>query len=113
MFAQYTFIEEQHKLALTSVIHQQSYVTEAYLAKLYRAALDTLRPQSKVVPPDGTIAANCIKTKEATLATATDMNSGVFIQLADTGKGNMLTVGKKWAIQGFDPISSTTQTKLL
>lgn len=114
MFAQYTFIDEQHKLAMTSVIRQQPYVTEAYLAKLYKAAR---MAENGEKPLEG-IAANClrhkVKDKETWLATATDPSTGIFIQLSQaTGSGVMLTVGKKWAIQGHDPVSNTTQTKLL
>lgn len=112
MFAQHTFIDEQHKLAMTSVIRQQNYVTEPFLAKLYKAALDAMKPPSKTLPVEN-MAVNCVKTKEATLATATDLTTGIFVQLADTGKGNMLTVGKKWAIQGTDPVSNTSVIKLL
>lgn len=114
MFAQYTYIDEQHKLALTSVIRQQPFVTEAYIAKLYKAAR---MAENGEKPLEG-IAANCMrqktKDKETWLATATDPNTGIFIQLSQTtGTGMLLAVGKKWVIQGHDPVSNTTQTKLL
>lgn len=111
MFAQYTYIDETHKMAMTSVIRQQTFVTEAFLAKLYKAALEAMKSPGK--PPDHHTVVSCVKSKEATVGTATDMQSGVYVQLADSGKGNMLTVGKKWAIQGHDSVSNSIAIKLL
>lgn len=115
MFGTHPYIDETHKMAMTSVIRQQTFVTEVFLAKLYKAALDALKNPSKQIgtSPDHHTVVSCVKSKEVVVGTATDMQSGVYVQLANSGNGNMLTVGKKWAIQGFDQVSNTAAVKLL
>jgi hypothetical protein len=71
---------------------------ESLLASLYKAALEAPTPGSKA--PLG-ILTSVLRETSLTVCTATDLKTGVYIQLAlVTGVEHpLLTVGQKWAME--------------
>jgi hypothetical protein len=115
MFAQHTFIEETHKPVMESVIRQNNFVTEKLLAKLYGVAHDLYRA-TEPIEVTNDVSTSKIVSDKAIVTSATDMQSGIYVQLAGDGKptatNRQLTVGQKWAMQGKHPTLAQVATKL-
>lgn len=109
MFLKHTYIPEWHKSVLQQTIRQHAGVTETVLARLYRAALDMLE---KGATDQAEVMASQIVGTATTVGAATDERSGVYVWLAKTPHGNLLTVGQKWLMESRDNAVSTTSTKL-
>jgi hypothetical protein len=113
MFVQHQFIEEQHKAALESTIRQHAGITEPFLAKLYKAALDVYTLADQAAPQPGLVFSRIANEKHV-VASVTDERTGTYLQLAGEIKkpnvGKQLTMGQKWIMQGS--AASTTATKL-
>lgn len=111
MFAKYTYIPEDHKVTLRSVIAQHNVVTEPFLAHLYLIALNLFRKTGE--KPDSTIYTQFIEGSNGIVAGATDEKTGIYVQLsgAPGASSQMLTVGQKWAAQAVLPGMSQIVTK--
>ena len=113
MFAQYTYIAQQHHVALESCIRTHSVVSginAQLLAKMYKLALDGL---TQVVKEDGLFISR-LTDGNTFLSAVTDSKTGLYIQLA-TVKGqqtNYLTLGQKWAMEQFSPAHGNVATVL-
>lgn len=113
MFVQHNYIEEQHKSALESTIRQHAGVTESYLAKLYKAALELFTTENPA-PQPGMIYSR-ITNDKFVVASVTDERTGNYMQLAGEVKsvqGRQITFGQKWIMEGKSDKLSTSATKL-
>ena len=113
MFARYSFIPQDHQAILTSVIRQNERVTAGALAALYEFAQKTLRGTAPESPQMfGSLMNVTGVNGGAKIATATDVPTGVYVQLVEAKGKLLLTVGLKWAFQYEDPTSSTVAAKV-
>ena len=114
MFVQHTYIEDSHKVTLEQVIRQHAVITESYLARFYRSALDVF------INPKQTAQVGMIFSRIANdkfvVASVTDERTGFYLQLAgeiaNPNNGKQITVGTKWAMQGRAELLSTAATKI-
>lgn len=116
MFVQHTFIEESHKPTLETIIRHHAGITEPYLAKFYRAALDVFANLTEAKAQPSMIFSR-FQGGDCVIASVTDERTGFFMQLAGAatpGKShkNQLTVGEKWVMQGSSETLSTMATKV-
>lgn len=110
MFVQHEFIPESHKSVLTQLVRQKDYITEKLLARLYRACDEVLQAGTTTqaeVSVSATTGSGNYK-----VGTATDERTGIYVQVARGPKGPLLTVGQRWAMEGFDATTSTVATKI-
>lgn len=116
MFAQHAFIEDSHKPVMESVIRQNTIVTEKLMAKLYGAAWNSYSDKNWQPQSSDNISMSRIESKESVVTSATDMQTGFYVQLAGDAKpaavGKQLTVGKKLAMQGKHATLGQMATKL-
>ena len=97
-FTQYSYIDEPHKPILDKIVDAHpGDVDSRLLAMLYRDAHDSLNG----VNAKPASAISRFSAGEIQVATATDTETGVYLQLASVvGIARpMLTVGRKWAME--------------
>jgi len=97
MFHHYPYINLAHHVPLENAA--KAHMTpEALLASLYKAALEVMQPHTKA--PLG-ILTSVLRETSLTVGTATDLKTGVYIQLAQVAgvEHPLLTVGQKWAME--------------
>lgn len=109
MFNQYSFMPDQHKVALQRVTSHG--VTAQVLAGLYEATLTVLNATdpTKLALTDK-LAFSRLVTETHEIAVVTSRETGVYMQLAreKTKTQAYLTVGKKWAMEQPGPHSINT-----
>ncbi len=107
MFNQYSFIPDQHKVALQGVIRHG--VTAHTLVQLYEATLTVLNASdpTKLALTDK-LAFSRLVTETHEIAVVTSRETGVYLQLArEKGKTTtFITVGQKWAMEQPSPHST-------
>lgn len=111
MFVQHKFIAPEHHVALESCVRSRPPLASLTVARLYRLALSALTPSD--TKEEG-VATSTIVGEGVTVGTATCMKTGVYVQLAlVTGHQRpLLTVGKKWAVESFNPQQGHISTSL-
>lgn len=109
MFVKYEFIPDKHKSVLIQLIRQKDYITEQLMARLYQACSDMLRAGKTTAAET---VCSVLQSGDYALATATDERTGVYIQVAAGPKGPLMTVGQRWAMEGFDGSTHTIATKI-
>lgn len=93
-------------MALQSAVRGRYVANPSMMSGLYQSALEAL--SSKAVSTQHT-SVNCFVTdKGISVSTATDVKTGVFIQLVKVGEKITLTTGQKWTIESM--VEGTSQT---
>ncbi len=103
MFARSKLIKEKHKVALQAVLGgSHRMVTEALLIHLYELACAGTKADDKTLFSE-------LKTETLLVRTATDIKSGVYVQLGGDleWKDTFLTIGTKWAVEQKDTRGTT------
>lgn len=96
-------ISQPHQIVLTMALRAHtigSGVNPLLLSKLYLAAQANLKEPAN----EKGVLASVLRGEKGTLSTATDMETGIFIQLAvlPDQPSPSLTIGKKWAMEGLN-----------
>lgn len=94
-------ISERHKVALErGLMSHRSTVDQILVSDLYCAAKAVTFGNKASVNANFNV--NIVKSKEAVVGTATDSQTGLYVQLAmiDDSKNLLLTFGQKWAAEG-------------
>lgn len=113
MFGTKTFIEEHHKVVLEQVIRQRPVIQEAMAARLYQVALDSFKAKGQL-PGIPSISWSYIENDKHAVASATDMLSGIYVQLSGAKDAHTrdLAVGQKWAAQASNPVTTQSEIKV-
>jgi hypothetical protein len=113
MFGHYPYILPNHIVALeTSVRKHNNLGTLAnpqLLARLYKIAIDGVNTGASLLSAQ--IHASVIDTKkDIRVSTATDLASGVYLQLVrvDAKANPLLTLGQKWAMEGNNTVQGNS-----
>ena len=111
MFGHYTFIQKQHHVALEAAIRNHSVVSginSNLIATLYKLALAGLDQPAK---SEG-FYMSTLTTETATVSSATDAKTGLWIQLAKVKDqpSVYLTLGQKWAMEQYIPAHGNVST---
>ncbi len=109
MFIQHKYIAPEHHVALESIVRNHMPMTSLTIARLYRLALAALTSE----PKEDRVAVSTLKSEGVVVGTATCLTTGVYIQLAlVVGQQRpLLTVGKKWAVEGINTTMGNVSTK--
>lgn len=99
MFTHHKFIHEGHQTALASAVRRYMPGKEVRLAALYQVAAATLNGDP--MPMSKGILTSKLTDPNVLVATATDEESGVYVQLARLPKVGrpLLTLGQKWSTE--------------
>jgi len=115
MFNQYPFISAEHQPILESCIRHHPPLMPNTMARLYKAALEAITTPSSTVEQGTSItsfAGDSTGLGKTVIGTATDVKTGVYIQLSLVGNRTspIMTLGKKWAAQGTHVGTGSTAT---
>ena len=102
MFNHYTYIHQQHHVALEAVIRNHGLGTDinaVLLAQMYKLALDGL----KQPVTEGGFFTSSLRAGNVTLSSVTAEKTGLWIQLAKLEDKDcpLLTLGQKWAMERY------------
>ena len=111
MFGHLAYIPQAHQVALATAIHNHNLgtgINPALLGTLYKLALDGL---ARPTQAEG-VFTSTLATEQAVLSTATDAETGIYVQLAQisTQPSPFLTLGQKWAMEGKNQVQGNFAT---
>ena len=107
----YPFIHPQHQPVLQSISRQKSVGGDTALANLYKATRELLESHTYA---HATYMQSLLHDENLVVAVSTDPHTGVYVQLAQDGKGGqvLMTVGQKYSVERFSPVNQALETKL-
>jgi len=113
MFGHYPYILPNHLVALEAAIrthnNRGTLANPPLLARLYKIAIDGINTGTGL--NSAQVHASVIDTrKDIRVSTATDLATGVYLQLArlDPKAGPLLTLGQKWAMEGNNTVQGNS-----
>lgn len=101
----------QHRAAIDAALNRHQVPGLTRMRQLYKAASENVQYATPVA--DRTMLTGHMVTGSHNIGTATDLRTGVYVQLASpiTNPSNtLLTVGQKWAMESMPSAESSTGT---
>jgi hypothetical protein len=100
---EHSYIPQPHQIVLSTALRGHTLgngVNPLILAKLYKASLDSFKEPVN----ERDILTSVLRGDLGNLSTATDMKTGVYVQLAQIPGQSAcsITIGRKWAMEGLN-----------